>query len=219
MKSLPLPVVRFAGPWLAAWAVGVALCAGAEPGSPAMPAATKPAAPATNRTEVALLGAGCFWCTEAVLLRLEGVQSVTSGYAGGDVKNPTYEQVCTGDTGHAEVTRVVFDPAAITYAEILEVFWQLHDPTTLNRQGADVGTQYRSVIFTYSDEQRKTAEQSKAALDKSGKYAKPAVTQILPAPEFYPAEDYHKDYYNRNRNAPYCRFIIHPKLKKLGLEK
>jgi peptide-methionine (S)-S-oxide reductase len=185
-----------------------------------MPLAASPTAKAaTNRTETVLLGAGCFWCTEAVLLRLEGVKSVVSGYAGGDVTNPTYEQVCTGETGHAEVTRVEFDPMILSLAEILDVFWQMHDPTTLNRQGADVGTQYRSVIFTFSDEQKKIAGQSKAALDKSGRYAKPAVTQILPAPEFYPAEAKHQDYYNRNSNAPYCRFVIHPKLKKLGLEK
>ena len=172
-----------------------------------------------EHTETALFGAGCFWCSEAVYQRTEGVKSVTPGYAGGHTKNPTYRQVCTGDTGHAEVARIVFDPAKVAYTKLLEVFWHMHDPTTLNQQGGDVGTQYRSVIFYYSEAQKEAAEASKKALAASGLYKSPIVTAILPAPEFYSAEDYHKEYFNRNANAPYCRFVIQPKLKKLGMDK
>lgn len=165
---------------------------------------------------LALFGSGCFWCSEAVFQRIPGVLSVRSGYAGGDTPDPTYQDVCSGNTGHAEVIQVSFDPEKVSYRKLLETFWLSHDPTTLNRQGADVGTQYRSVIFYYDDAQKQAAERSRDTLDKSGTYKNPVVTQIVPAPQFYPAEDYHADYYNRNKSAPYCRFVIAPKLEKLG---
>jgi peptide-methionine (S)-S-oxide reductase len=166
-----------------------------------------------------MFGAGCFWCSEAVLQKLPGVASVTSGYAGGTMRNPTYKQVCSGKTGHAEVVQVVFDPHVVSYAQLLDIFWRMHDPTTLNRQGADTGTQYRSVIFYYSPAQQAAAEASKRALEASGVLAGPAVTEIVPAADFYPAEDHHQDYFNRNAEAPYCRFVIIPKLKKLGMDR
>ena len=168
--------------------------------------------------EVITLGAGCFWCTEAVFQQQPGVISVTSGYMGGHVKNPTYEEVCTGTTGHAEVTQIVYDPKKTGLEKILAVFWLAHDPTTLNRQGADSGTQYRSAIFYNTDAQREIAEKSKREAAKES--ADPIVTEIAKAGDFYPAENYHQDYYrlNKNRN-PYCRMVISPKLKKLGLEK
>ncbi len=167
--------------------------------------------------EVATLGAGCFWCIEAAYRQLEGVYSATSGYTGGTVPNPTYEKICDGDSGHAEVVQVVFDPKKITYERVLAWFWDLHDPTTLNRQGNDAGTQYRSAIFYHSDAQKKTAEASKAAVGPN--FKSPIVTEIVKAPEFYPAENYHQDYYNLNKSKnPYCRFVIEPKLKKLKLD-
>jgi peptide-methionine (S)-S-oxide reductase len=166
--------------------------------------------------EKATFGGGCFWCVEAVYERLPGVQSVVSGYAGGTKPNPTYDEVCTGKTGHAEVAQITYDPAKITYAQLLQMFWQAHDPTTLNRQGADVGTQYRSVIFYHSEAQKAAAEQSKIEAQKS--FDDPIVTEIQPLKEFYPAENYHQDYYRNHANAPYCTFIIKPKLKKLKLE-
>lgn len=169
-------------------------------------------------TAIATFGSGCFWCTEAVFQSLDGVLSVTSGYTGGEVKNPTYEQVCSGTTGHAEATRVEFDPTRISYGKLLDLFWKSHDPTTLNRQGADVGTQYRSVIVYHSDEQKAEAEASRNAVDGSGLFHAPIVTRIEPAGEFYPAEGYHQDYYRNNPSAAYCAFNIRPKLKKLGLE-
>ncbi len=169
----------------------------------------------SRTNSVAMLGAGCFWCSEAIFQRTPGVLGVVSGYAGGSVKNPTYNQVCTGETGHAEVVRVEYDPSIVSYGQLLDLFWSMHDPTTLNQQGADRGTQYRSVIFFFTPEQRAEAEASRAALDASGKLGRRIVTQIVPATEFYPAEAYHKDYFNRNRNAPYCRFVIEPKLKIL----
>jgi len=164
---------------------------------------------------VAMFGSGCFWCSEAVFQRIPGVLSVKSGYSGGTVRNPTYEQVCTGNTGHAEVIKLLYDPQLVSFASLLETFWLSHDPTTLNRQGADVGTQYRSVIFYFDETQKIEAEKSRQALDKSGKFKSPVVTQIAPAAEFYPAEDYHTDYYNKNKSAPYCRFVIAPKLEKV----
>lgn len=177
--------------------------------------ATMPKTP--EGAEVITLGAGCFWCTEAIFQQIPGVISVTSGYTGGTVKNPTYEQVCSGDTGHAEALRVVFDPKKTSLEKILAVFWEAHDPTSLNRQGADSGTQYRSAIFYSTDEQRQVAEKSKAEAAKE--FSKPIVTEITKAGEFYPAENYHQDYYrlNKNRN-PYCTMVISPKLKKLGLK-
>ncbi len=166
--------------------------------------------------ERATLGAGCFWCIEAVFQRIEGVKSVISGYSGGKVENPTYEEVCSGRTGHAEVVQITFDPKVISYGEILDIFWKAHDPTSLNRQGPDEGTQYRSIILYHDEEQKRIAEKSKSEVSKN--FDKPIVTEIRPLTEFYKAEDYHQDYYNRNRNAPYCRLVIHPKLKKLKLE-
>jgi peptide-methionine (S)-S-oxide reductase len=166
---------------------------------------------------VATFGAGCFWCVEAVFEELDGVYTVVSGYQGGATEAPTYKDVCRGDTGHAEVVRVEYDPARLSYDRLLEVFWKAHDPTQLNRQGADVGTQYRSVIFYHDEAQREAAEASKAALVASGRHSKPVVTQIAPASEFYEAEAYHQDYYRMNPGAPYSRHVIRDKLKKLGL--
>jgi peptide-methionine (S)-S-oxide reductase len=169
----------------------------------------------SDRTDTATFGTGCFWCTEAIFEQLNGVLKVTSGYAGGKVANPTYKEVCTGETGHAECVQVVYEPAKISYDELLEVFFQVHDPTTLNRQGADVGTQYRSAIFFHSTEQKEKAEFYKRELDKSGAYAKSIVTEIAPATKFYPAEDYHQEYYELNKTTnPYCSVVIRPKLEK-----
>jgi peptide-methionine (S)-S-oxide reductase len=168
--------------------------------------------------EVAILGGGCFWCTEAVFQELRGVERVVSGYAGGDVPNPTYDQVCGGRTGHAEVVRVEFDPHVVSYREILQVFFTVHDPTTLNRQGADVGTQYRSVIFVHSDEQRTVAEEVIAELSSAKVWSEPIVTEVRPAPEFYPAESQHQDFYRRNAGQPYCQVVITPKLARLRRE-
>jgi peptide-methionine (S)-S-oxide reductase len=170
--------------------------------------------PNTMQTETATFGAGCFWCVEAVFQELNGVLKVESGYMGGDVPNPTYKAVCTGTTGHAEVTRITFDPSVITYAELLEILWTAHDPTTLNRQGADVGTQYRSAIFYHSDEQRRIAEQSKTEV-ATKIWDDPIVTEIVPAAEFFVAEDYHQNYYALNPNAGYCRIVISPKVEKV----
>ena len=171
----------------------------------------------TNETGLATFGGGCFWCMEAVFERLPRVKSVTSGFAGGHTVNPTYEQVCTGTTGHAEVTQIEFDPAKISYEKLLEVFWQAHDPTTLNRQGADEGTQYRSIILYHNEAQKKAAEKSKAEAQKIFKH--PIVTEIAPFTKFYLAGDYHQRYYNNHSNAPYCRAVIAPKLEKLEKEK
>lgn len=170
---------------------------------------------AANATEVATFGGGCFWCTEAVFQELKGVKSVVSGYMGGSVANPTYQQICDGDTGHAEVVQITYDPKQVSFVQLLEVFWETHDPTTLNRQGNDEGTQYRSAIFYYSEAQRKTAQELKEKLDKSGAFKKLIVTEIVPAREFYPAEDYHQNYYANNSRKPYCAAIIRPKLDKL----
>lgn len=174
-----------------------------------------PAQP-SGQTEVATLGAGCYWCIEAVLEQLDGVKAVESGFMGGHVDNPSYEAVCRGTTGHAEVVKVTFDPAVLPYDELLDWFWRLHDPTTLNRQGADVGTQYRSAIFTHSDAQLDAAERSKDLAQPN--FDDPIVTEITPASTFYPAPDYHQEYYVNNKRAGYCRAVIAPKLKKLGLE-
>jgi peptide-methionine (S)-S-oxide reductase len=168
-----------------------------------------------TKLQKATFGMGCFWCTEALFQRLDGVVAVKSGYEGGDVANPSYEDVCTGTTGHAEVTEITFNPAKITYEELLAVFWKSHDPTTLNRQGADVGTQYRSVIFYHDAKQKEIAARYKAALDKSDAYGKPVVTAITPAKPFYVAEAYHQNYFNKNKNEPYCRLVIQPKVQKL----
>ena len=165
-------------------------------------------------TETATLGTGCFWCTEAVFQELKGVLKVTSGYSGGNVADPTYEQVCSGTTGHAECLQVVYDPSVISYDELLEVFWESHDPTTLNRQGNDIGTQYRSVIFYHNEEQKQKAEHYKAELNKNGAYDKPIVTEITAFQKFFPAEDYHQNYYNTHGSQPYCYLVIRPKVEK-----
>lgn len=168
-----------------------------------------------KKLEKATFGMGCFWCSEAVFQRLKGVSNVRSGYEGGVIANPSYEEVCRGNTGHAEVIEFNYDPSIISYGELLEVFWKLHDPTTLNRQGADIGTQYRSVIFYHSDLQRITAEKFKALLNKENAFGKPIVTAIDAAEAFYVAENYHQDYYILNKQQPYCRAVIAPKMDKL----
>lgn len=168
-----------------------------------------------DRTDTATFGTGCFWCTEAVFEQMDGVLNVTSGYMGGTVENPTYKQVCTGETGHAECVQVVYEPSKISYDELLKVFFEVHDPTSLNRQGADVGTQYRSAIFYHSPEQKEKADYYKAELNKNGAYDKPVVTEVTPASAFYVAEDYHQEYYQNNKNTnPYCSIVIRPKLEK-----
>ncbi len=164
--------------------------------------------------ELVTFGSGCFWCTEAVFQQLKGVETVVSGYSGGHVENPSYEQVVTGKTRHAEVCQINFDPDQISFEDMLEIFFDTHDPTTLNRQGNDVGTQYRSVIFYHSEEQREIAERVKAELEKSGPWKNPLVTEIVPFEKFYPAEDYHQNYFRNNPNQSYCRFVIAPKLDK-----
>ena len=166
----------------------------------------------------ATLGGGCFWCLEAVYTRLEGVNSVVSGYAGGNVENPTYEQVCTGETSHAEVVKINFDSKETSFETLLEWFWRCHDPTTLNRQGGDIGTQYRSVIYYENENQKSIAHKSKIDADSSGLFDNPIVTEIYELDVFYPAEDYHHDYYKNNPDAGYCTYIIRPKLEKLNME-
>ncbi|QNK62397.1 peptide-methionine (S)-S-oxide reductase MsrA [Pedobacter sp. PAMC26386] len=168
-----------------------------------------------KKSQKATFGMGCFWCSEALFQRLDGVTKVKSGYEGGQLADPTYEEVCTGTTGHAEVIEVTYDPAKISYDELLEVFWKSHDPTTLNRQGADSGTQYRSVIFYSTPEQKTAAEQYKAELNKINAFGKPVVTEITKAQPFYVAEGYHQDYFNKNADKPYCRLVILPKMEKL----
>ena len=172
--------------------------------------------PVDSKNQLALIGGGCFWCTEAVFEQIDGIMSVISGYAGGQIKNPTYKDICTGKTGHAEVIKIHFDPKKVSFSQILEIFGNAHDPTTLNRQGADVGTQYRSTIMFYDEKQKKEAELWKEKL--TSKLVDSVVTEIVPAPKFYPAEDYHQDYYAKNPEQGYCSFVIRPKLKKLGLE-
>ena len=182
-----------------------------------------PASPASNsktdeHLEQVTLGSGCFWCTEAVFQELKGVKSAVSGYSGGRLANPTYEQVCSGNTGHAEVIQVSYDPSQISFADILRVFWQTHDPTTLNQQGHDVGTQYRSVIFYHNESQRKLAEEYKRQLDASGTFRGPIVTEIVPFEKFYPAENYHQEYYEQNPGQRYCEYVIRPKVEKFRQE-
>ncbi|SRR5258708_30967934 len=172
----------------------------------------------SSSKETAVFGGGCFWCTEAIFTRVRGVLSVTSGYAGGTIVNPNYEEVSTSTTGHAEVIKIEFDPKVISYAELLDIFWHVHDPTTLNQQGADMGTQYRSIILTTSDEQQKKALASKKALDESHEYKNPVVTNIRPLDKFYTAEEYHKNYFEKHESQPYCELVIAPKIKKF-LEK
>src|SRR6476620_2162883 len=172
-------------------------------------------AQAGEKTDTATFATGCFWCTEAIFEELNGVLKVTSGYSGGQVENPTYKEVCSGETGHAECVQVVYEPDKISYDELLEVFFEVHDPTSLNRQGADIGTQYRSAIFYHNDEQKQKAEYYKNELNHSGAYDKVIVTEIAPVSKFYPAEDYHQEYYDNNKNTnPYCSVVIRPKLDK-----
>lgn len=167
-----------------------------------------------SKLETATLGSGCFWCVEALFENLKGVQAVISGYSGGEKTDPTYKEVCTGLTGHAEVCQIKYDPQIISFKELLEVFWQTHDPTTLNRQGGDVGTQYRSAIFYHTPEQKQLSEKYKEQLDKSGAFPGPIITEIVPFVKFYPAENYHQDYYNNNSSQPYCSMVIKPKMEK-----
>jgi peptide-methionine (S)-S-oxide reductase len=181
-------------------------------GASAGTAQTKNMNGSTNQIEIATLGGGCFWCLEAEFQMLPGVKSVTSGYAGGTKENPTYKEVCTGETGHAEVVQVEFDPKVVSYEKLLETFWEAHDPTTLNRQGADSGTQYRSIILYSSEAQKAAAEKSKGVGAEA--FRKPIVTEIVPLKKFYKAEDYHQDYYRSNPNQPYCRMVIRPKVEK-----
>jgi peptide-methionine (S)-S-oxide reductase len=198
----------------------LASCANNENPNKTMNSLTNVAATAAEpvagsvKTDTATFGTGCFWCTEAVFQQLEGVLKVTSGYSGGHVANPSYEEVCSKTTGHAEVIQVVYDPAKISFDELLEVFWQTHDPTTLNRQGNDVGPQYRSVVFYHGDEQRKKAEHYKVELDKSGAFGSPIVTAVEPFKNFYAAENYHQNYFNNNGSEPYCYYVIRPKVEK-----
>ena len=180
------------------------------------PAGDEPAKPEPNPA-VATFSGGCFWCIEAVFERLDGVLSVESGYTGGTTRDPTYREVCGGRTGHAEAIRITYDPSRVSYEQLLDLFWRAHDPTTLNRQGADVGTQYRSAIFYHSEAQKRAAERSKAALEAAAAYDNPVVTEIVPAGPFYPAEVDHQDYFRNNSRAPYCQAVIAPKLKKLNL--
>lgn len=169
-----------------------------------------------KKMELATFAGGCFWCTEAVYESMDGVNKVTSGYMGGHKENPTYEEVSTGSTGHAEVVQLEFDPAIVSFKELMDVFWQAHDPTTLNRQGADVGTMYRSAIFFHSETQREVAEASKSEVQST--FKNPIVTEITEAVPFFVAEDYHQDFYNNNKTYPYCRVVISPKLRKLGIK-
>lgn len=168
----------------------------------------------SKQTDTVTLGAGCFWCVEAVFQNLNGVISVTSGYSGGTIANPSYREVCTGTTGHAEVCNIVYDPSKVSFDEILEVFWKTHDPTTMNRQGNDMGTQYRSAIFYHNEKQKEIAEKYKKELNASGAFDNPVVTEISPFTNFYKAEDYHQNYFNENGDQPYCRFVIQPKVEK-----
>ena len=166
------------------------------------------------KADTAVFGGGCFWCTEAVFSELKGVSHVESGYSGGTTKNPTYSEVCTGNTGHAEVIKITFDPKVVSYKKLLEVFFLTHDPTTLNRQGADVGTQYRSVIFYENEQQKNTAEDIIKQLNEAKAYPNPIVTEIAPLTNYYPAENYHQNYFEQNGNQPYCRIVIQPKMEK-----
>jgi len=168
----------------------------------------------STSADTAVFGGGCFWCVEAVYAEVKGVLSATSGYSGGNLENPSYKQVCSGTTGHAEVCRIIYDPSLVSFNKLLEIFWTVHDPTTLNRQGNDVGTQYRSVIFYTSIRQRELALIYKAKLNKENTFGKPVLTEISPFSQFYKAEDYHQDYYENNKNAPYCTFVVAPKVEK-----
>lgn len=168
----------------------------------------------SKKMDTATFGTGCFWCTEAIFQQIKGVDTVVSGYSGGAVKNPTYKEICTGTTGHAEVLNIIYDPSVVSFSDLLLMFWYSHDPTTLNKQGADVGTQYRSVIFYHNEQQKTEAEFYKKKLDAEKVFDKPIVTEITAAEKFYPAEDYHQNYYNENGSQSYCMYVIRPKLEK-----
>ena len=213
MPQKTLPRLIKAGCLCLASALGLIACA--EEATPTTKDTTMTDSESTS-LEIASFGAGCFWCVEAVFEKLDGVQDVESGYMGGEVKDPTYREICTGTTGHAEITQITFDPAVISYETLLDWLWRSHNPTTLNQQGADKGTQYRSAIFYHSGAQRETAEASKAAAQ--ARFDQLIVTEITEASDYYPAEDYHQDYYRLNKAAPYCQMVIRPKLKKLDLE-
>ncbi len=207
IKSILLSAITF---------LGLSSCAQKD-NSPKTKKEDKPMISSTAnnaKLDTATFGNGCFWCTEALFQQLEGVVKVTSGFSGGKVPNPTYEQVCSKTTGHAECLNIVYDSSKISFDELLEIFWQTHDPTTLNRQGADVGTQYRSVVFYHNDEQKTKTEKYKTDLDKSGAFSNPIVTTLEKFDIFYPAEDYHQNYYNQNGEQPYCQFVIRPKVEK-----
>ncbi len=214
MHRIAKPTLLATAVLLAATTLMLWVAAGQTPGNHASRTMNEQGADASERLEKATFGTGCFWCSEAIFEELKGVRSAVSGYSGGHVKNPTYKQVCTGTTGHAEVVQVTYDPEVISYEELLEVFWRIHDPTTLNRQGNDVGPQYRSVIFYHNDQQRQLAEHYKQKLNAEGVFGAPVVTQIEPFEAFYPAEDYHQQYYEQHGRQPYCRFVIRPKLEK-----
>jgi peptide-methionine (S)-S-oxide reductase len=198
------------------WASGILIPPEMPPSADRHTPAGPPPEPPQIGRERATFGAGCFWCIEAMFQQLRGVDSVVSGYSGGWVKNPTYKQVCNGNTGHAEVIQITYDPKLITFVDLLEVFWQTHDPTTPNRQGNDIGTQYRSVVFYHSVEQKELAEQYERKLDASNAFDAPIVTQIAPASAFYPAEGYHQSYFVNNPSQPYCSALIRPKLEKFA---
>ncbi len=201
---------RLIGGW-ALVALAAASCAAQDRRSADESAVTKPA-----KLEIATFGSGCFWCSEAIFERVKGVEKVESGYSGGSVPNPTYRDVCSGLTGHAEVIQLSFNPDVISYADLLEIFWKTHDPTTLNRQGPDFGTQYRSVVFYHNDEQKETATAYKKQLEKSRAFKRPIVTEISPFKKFYRADSHHQDYYELNRRQPYCAHHISPKIKKFN---
>ena len=213
----PISMKQLSWILLAAAALGLSCSRRADAQPQQQQIMSKPELTSTNKTEIADLGGGCFWCMEAVFERLPGVVSVTSGFAGGTTENPTYPEVCTETTGHAEVTEIAFDPAKISYAKLLEVFWQAHDPTTLNRQGADEGTSYRSIILYRDYKQKAIAENSKIVAQAG--FKNPIVTEIVPLKKFYKAEDYHQQYYDNNSNAGYCQVVIAPKLEKLEEKK
>ena len=213
MLQKTLPRLIQAGCLCLASALGLIACA--EEGTPTTKDTTMTDSKNTA-VEIATFGAGCFWCVEAVFENLDGVQDVESGYIGGHTENPTYRDICTGSTGHAEVTQITFDPSVISYETLLDWLWRSHNPTTLNQQGADKGTQYRSAIFYHSEAQREAAEVSKKAAQAH--FDRPIVTEITEASIYYPAEEYHQDYYRLNKAAPYCQMVIRPKLKKLDLE-
>jgi methionine-S-sulfoxide reductase len=196
------------------WARGMFAMNEPESAHDRMPSPDQPSGPVPSGLQKATFGNGCFWCTEAVFQQLKGVETVVPGYSGGTVKNPTYEQVCTGKTGHAEAVQITYDPKVVSFADLLEVFWRTHDPTTLNRQGYDKGTQYRSAVFYHNEEQKKLAEEYKQKLDKSGAFDAPIVTEITAFSEFFPAEKYHQNYFVDNPREGYCVAVIGPKLEK-----